>query len=63
MTGILRLMIALAVLVSAIYAVIWLWTGSLPAYGAQVMGTLAIITVVSIVILVISRPSGRPKAP
>ena len=63
MTGILRLMIALAVLVSAIYAVIWLWTGTLPAYGAQVMGTLAILTVVSIAILVISRPAGSSKSP
>lgn len=62
MAGILRLMIALAVLVSAVYALIWLWTGTLPAYGAQVMGTLAIFTVVSIIILVISRPAGQPPA-
>ena len=60
MTGILRLMIALAVLVSAIYAVIWLWTGAMPAYGPQIMGTLAIVTVVYIIILVISRPPPRP---
>lgn len=56
------MMIALAVLVSAVYAVIWLWTGTLPAYGAQIMGTLGIITAVSIIILAISRPSGRPPS-
>jgi hypothetical protein len=60
MIGILRLMIVLAVLVSAIYAVIWLWTGTLPAYGAQIMGTLAIVTVVSLIIMLVSRPSGTP---
>ena len=62
MTGILRLMIALAVLISAIYALIWLWTGDIPAYGAEIMGTLGILTVVSLIILLISRPSSPPKA-
>ncbi|WP_018146998.1 hypothetical protein [Henriciella marina] len=60
MIGILRLMIVLAVLVSAIYAVIWLWTGTLPAYGAEIMGTLGIITIVSLIIMLVSRPSGIP---
>ncbi|HIG21497.1 hypothetical protein [Henriciella sp.] len=61
MTGILRLMIALAVLISAIYALIWLWTGTVPAYGAEIMGTLGIVTVVSLIILLISRPSSPPR--
>ncbi|MCZ4298899.1 MULTISPECIES: hypothetical protein [Henriciella] len=62
MTGILRLMIALAVLISAVYALIWLWTGTIPAYGAEIMGTLGILTVVSLIILLISRPNSPPKA-
>ncbi|MEM5517291.1 hypothetical protein WNY37_10035 [Henriciella sp. AS95] len=58
MTGILRLMIALALMISAVYAVIWLWTGTLPDYGREILGTLGIITVLSIAVLLLSKPAG-----
>ena len=63
MTGILRLMIALAVLISAIYAIIWVWTGTLPDYGAEILGTLGIITVVSLAVLLLSKPTGGAPKP
>ncbi|WP_084418575.1 hypothetical protein [Henriciella litoralis] len=61
MTGILKLMVTLALLVSAAYATIWLWTGTLPAYGAEIMGTLGIITIVSLAILLLSKPAGSKQ--
>ncbi|MGB3626195.1 MAG: hypothetical protein WA989_10210 [Henriciella sp.] len=63
MIGILRMMIALAVLISAVYAVIWLWTGTLPDYGVEILGTLGIITAVSLVILLLSKPAKGPSGP
>ena len=62
MIGVLRLMLVFALLIGAIYAMVWLWTGSLPAYGAEVLGTLGILTAVSLAIILLSKPAGgSPK--
>lgn len=63
MAGFLKLMVAFALLIAAAYAVIFLWTGTLPEYGLQVLGTLAIITLASLAILFISRPTGERENP
>lgn len=55
------MMIAIAVLISAVYAVIWLWTGTLPDYGVEILGTLGIITAVSLLILLLSKPVKGPS--
>lgn len=63
MTGILKLMLSLSLLVAAGYALLWLWTGELPRFAGEVFGTLGIITIASLAILVLSKPGrGTPKA-
>lgn len=61
MFGILRLMIALSLIIAAVYGVIWLWTGVLPAHGLKVLATIGVMTVLSLAIMVLSKPLGGQK--
>ena len=58
MLGILRLMIALSLMTAAVYGVIWLWTGTLPGYEREILGTLGIVTLLSLAIALLSKPIG-----
>ena len=61
MLGILRMMIAFCLLIAAVYGVIFLWTGSLPEHGLKVLATVAIVTVLSLAITLLSKPSSGGK--
>ncbi len=63
MTGILKLMLALSLLVAAGYALLWLWTGELPRFAGEVFGTLGIVTIASLAILMLSKPSNSGTKP
>ena len=58
MSGILKMMVAIAVLVAATYGLIYMWTGVLPEHGLKILGTLGVITIVSMAILLLSKPTG-----
>ena len=59
MTGTLRMMLAIAVLIVAGYGVYFLWTGSLPPHTFKVIGTYGILTLITLVITVITKPAGE----
>lgn len=59
MTGTLRMMLAFAVLIAAGYGVVYLWTGSLPPHTLKVVGTYAILTLITLVITLITKPAGE----
>lgn len=61
MLGILRLMIAFSLIIAAVYGVIYLWTGVLPEHGLKVLGTVGVVTVLSLAIMLLSKPIGGPK--
>ena len=61
MLGILRLMIAFSLIIAAVYGVIYLWTGVLPEHGLKVLATVAIVTVLSLAIMVLSKPASGSK--
>ena len=62
MLGLVRLMVAFSLLIAAIYGLIYLWTGVLPDHGLKVLATVAIVTVLSLAIMLLSKPaSGNSK--
>ena len=61
MLGILRMMIAFCLLIAAVYGVIFLWTGTLPEHGLKVLATVALVTVLSLAITLLSKPSSGSK--
>ncbi|WP_300392401.1 hypothetical protein [Henriciella sp.] len=61
MLGLLRLMIAFCLIIAAVYGVIYLWTGVLPEHALKVLATVAIVTVLSLAIMLLSKPVGSEK--
>ena len=62
MLGLVRLMVAFSLLIAAIYGLIYLWTGVLPDHGLKVLATVAIVTALSLAIMLLSKPaSGNSK--
>ncbi len=59
MSGTLRMMLAIAVLIAAGYGVFYLWTGTLPAHTLKVVGTYGILTLIVFVITLITKPAGE----
>lgn len=63
MLGLVRLMVAFSLLIAAIYGLIYLWTGVLPDHGLKVLATVAIVTVLSLAIMLLSKPAGGNSKP
>ena len=63
MVGLVRLMVAFSLLIAAIYGLIYLWTGVLPDHGLKVLATVAIVTVLSLAIMLLSKPAGGNSKP
>jgi len=63
MLGLVRLMAAFSLLIAAIYGLIYLWTGVLPDHGLKVLATVAIVTVLSLAIILLSTPTGSNSKP
>ena len=63
MLGLVRLMAAFSLLIAAIYGLIYLWTGVLPDHGLKVLATVAIVTVLSLAIILLSKPTGSNSKP
>ncbi|MEO1660543.1 MAG: hypothetical protein AAFR51_06115 [Pseudomonadota bacterium] len=59
MSGTIRMMLAIAVLIAAGYGVFYLWTGTLPAHTLKVVGTYGILTLIVFVITLITKPAGE----
>ncbi|MEL6858434.1 MAG: hypothetical protein AAFO74_08610 [Pseudomonadota bacterium] len=59
MSGTIRMMLAIAVLITAGYGVFYLWTGTLPAHTLKVVGTYGILTLIVFVITLITKPAGE----
>lgn len=59
MGGILRMMLAFAVLIAAGYGLYFLWTGTLPPHTLKVAGSYGILTLIVFVITVITKPAGE----
>ena len=56
-------MVAFSLLIAAIYGLIYLWTGVLPDHGLKVLATVAIVTVLSLAIMLLSKPAGGNSKP
>lgn len=59
MTGTLRMMLAFAVLLAALFGVYYLWSGELPPYIFEIAGTYGVIVLVTLVITLITKPAGE----
>lgn len=59
MSGLLRIMLALAVVIAAGYGVYYLWTGTLPAHTLKVAASYAILVVLTFVVTLITKPAGE----
>ncbi len=59
MTGTLRMMLAFAVLVAALFGIYYLWSGELPPYTLQIAGTYGVIVLVTLIITLITKPAGE----
>ncbi len=59
MSGMLRLMLAFAVIIAAGYGVFYLWTGALPAYTLEVAGSYGILMLLVFAITIITKPAGE----
>ncbi len=59
MTGTLRLLIAIAVLLAAGYGVFFLWTGTLPPHTEKVAATYGIIVALTFILTLITKPAGE----
>lgn len=59
MTGTLRMMIAIAVLLAAGFGIYYLWTGTLPPHTLKVAATYGVIVLLTFVITLITKPAGE----
>lgn len=59
MTGTLRMMLAIAVVIAAGYGVYYLWAGTLPPHTLKVAGSYGILTLIVFVITLITKPAGE----
>ena len=59
MTGSLRILAALAVLILAGGGIYFLWTGTIPQDVLKMIGTLGIVAVLTIAVTLITRPAGE----
>lgn len=59
MTGTLRMLLAIAVLIAAGYGVFYLWTGTLPPHTLKIAGSYGILTLIVFVITLITKPAGE----
>lgn len=59
MSGLLRMLLAFAVLVAAGYGVYYLWTGTLPPHTLKIAGSYGVIVLVTFVISLITKPAGE----
>ena len=59
MSGTLRMLLAIAVLIAAGYGVYFLWTGTLPPHTGKVAISYGIITALTLVITLITKPAGE----
>ncbi len=59
MTGLVRLMLAIAVIIAAGYGVYYLWTGSLPPHTLKIAGSYGILTLLVFIVTVITKPAGE----
>ena len=59
MSGLLRMMLAFAVLIAAGFGVTYLWTGELPPHTLKIAGSYGLIVLVTFAITLITRPAGE----
>lgn len=59
MAGTLRMMLAIAVLILAGYALYYVWTGIIPEHTLKVFGSYGILTAIVFVITLITKPAGE----
>ncbi len=59
MTGTLRILLAIAVILAAGYGIYYLWTGALPPHTEKVAGTYGVIVLITFVITLITKPAGE----
>ena len=59
MTGMLRMMLAFAVLIAAGYGVFYLWTGTVPEHTLKIAGSYGLLMLVTFVITLITKPAGE----
>ena len=59
MSGTLRMLLAIAVLIAAGYGIFYLWTGELPPHTLKVAGSYGVITLLVFVVTLITKPAGE----
>ena len=59
MAGILRMMLAIAVLILAGYGLYYLWTGIVPDHTLKVFASYGVLTAIVLVITLITKPAGE----
>ncbi len=59
MTGLLRMMLAFAVIIAAGYGVFYLWAGYIPDHTMKIVGSYGILTLLVFIITLITKPAGE----
>lgn len=59
MSGLLRILLALAVVIAAGYGLIYLWTGALPAHALKVAASYGILVLLVFIVTLITKPAGE----
>lgn len=59
MSGTLRMLLAIAVLIAAGYGIFYLWTGELPPHTLKVAASYGVITLLVFVVTLITKPAGE----
>ena len=59
MTGMLRMMLAIAVIIGAGYGIFYLWNGYLPPHTLKVAGSYGVLMLLVFGITLITKPAGE----
>lgn len=59
MTGILRIMLAIAALLVAGFGVYYLWAGTLPQHTLKIAATYGVIMLATYIVTLITKPAGE----
>ncbi len=59
MSGLLRIMLAIAVMIAAGYGLYYLWAGTLPAHTFKIAASYGILVILVFIVTLITKPAGQ----